>query len=344
LGGESVYDAPIFTLNEVNPMIFHRPPAVLIAALLAVTGLPQAYGETAPATPPEVTPALEVAPAAVEEEAAGIPHVETTPRSIEFSGLTWLVKDSAGGLAGPGPNQFSADEQSVWVDDQGRLHLTIAQRDGIWYSTEVITQIPTGYGEYEFQLTGAVDNLDPNAVLGLFTWDTQTWQTDANSEIDIELTRWSDPDAENLHYAVHPGWGPDTESGKHPERFKLAHMSLDGEESTHAIHWSPTQVTTASYQGAGQDPEKLIARFDFDDTNPPRVTRNAEGETSDPIVIPKPSATTNARINLWLNDANRDRLGDPPTDGQPIEVIISGFRYTPAEPLEDEAGPDETVE
>ncbi len=310
-------------------MALTRPVAVLIVVLQAAAGLPQTLGqapavqaESAAATQPEVAHAA---------PAVDIPHVETTPRTIEFAGMTWWVKDSQGGLAGPGPNAFSADERDVWVDDQGRLHLTISQRDGKWLSTEVITQAPTGYGDFEFQITGAVDNLDLNAVLGLFTWDTQTWKTDANSEIDIELTRWADADTPNLHYAVHPGWGPDTESGKHPERIKMTEMALDGEESTHAIHWSPTLVTCASYQGAGQDPEKLIVRWEFDDTNPPRIVGNAQGETTGPILIPKPSPTTNTRINLWLIDTDRDKLGNPPTDGQPIEVIISGFRYTPAE-------------
>ncbi len=301
----------------------HSRHALLLTALLSAPNSPLAYAEQAPATQP------------AEPEIA---HVETLPRTIEFAQLTWDVKDSAGGLAGPGPNHFSADDESVWVDDQGRLHLTISKRDGKWLCTEVVTQAPNGYGEYEFRLVGEVDNLDPNVILGLFTWDNNTWKTDANSEIDIELTRWSDPDAKNLHYAVHPGWGPDTVSGRHPERVKQIDMALEGEESTHAIHWSPTLVTCASYQGAGQDSDKLIARFDFDNTNPPRITNNAQGETTGPILIPKPSPTTHARINLWLNDADRDKLGDPPTDGQPIEVIISGFRYTPASEAGDGSG------
>ncbi len=305
---------------------------ILIAALLTLLVQAGAQGQTAEATLPGDGPAA----AQVE-----IAHIETTPRMIEFAGMTWGIKHNADGRAGPGPNYFSNAEQDVWVDDQGRLHLTISHRDGKWRCTEVVSEAHTGYGEYEFQVTGPVDKLDPNAVLGLFTWDTQTWKTDANSEIDIELTRWSDADAPILNYAVHPGWGPDTESGRHPERVKISHMKLTGDVSTHVIQWGPTRVICASYQGIGQDPKRLIDRWGFDDTNPPRIAGNGRGEVSDPIVIPKPSPTTNTRINLWLNNADRDKLGDPPTDGKPIEVIISGFRYTPAEQAQtqpDEAG------
>lgn len=251
-------------------------------------------------------------------------------QTIEFAGMTWRVKHQMQGDAGPGPNYFSADKQDVWVDDEGRLHMTLTQRDGKWHCTEVVSELATGYGEYEFQVVGAVDQLDPNIVLGLFTWNSDSWKTDANSEIDIELTRWAEADALNLHYSVHPGWGPDTPDGKHPERTEMLDMELQGDTSTHVINWAPTVVTCASYQGSGQDPENLIANWTFDDSNPPRIASNGQGETTEPILIPKPGKATNARINLWLVNADRKGLGDPPTDGQDVEVIISAFRYTPA--------------
>ena len=292
----------------------------LIFAVLALTNPAQAGEPVAGEAQPQ---------ADFTEQPTEIPAAKTAPRTLKFAGLTWWVKASRDGLAGPGPNYFSADPQDVFVDEQGRLHLTISHRDGKWFSTEVVTQATTGYGQYEFHLVGPVDGLDPNAVLGLFTWDSHTWKTDANSEIDIELTRWADADAPNLNYSVHPGWGPDTESGKHPERTTLFDMALDGDESTHVINWTPTRVTNSSYQGAGLDPEKLIYSWSFDDTNPPRITNNEQGDTSDPIVIPRPSTTTHTRINLWLIDTDGDNQADPPTDGQPIQVIISGFRFIP---------------
>jgi hypothetical protein len=41
-------------------------------------------------------------------------------RKIDFSGFRWLVKGTDT-LEGPGPNYFSDDEESVWVDGEGRL-------------------------------------------------------------------------------------------------------------------------------------------------------------------------------------------------------------------------------
>ncbi len=276
--------------------------------------------------------ALVYAPPAIGQDTAVAP-------TLDFANRTWRVKHGQG-LMGPGPNHFSADRRDVWVDDAGHLHMALNHRDGKWLSTEVISDWPVGYGTYEFRLAGGahggasgdvsgVDQLDPNIVLGLFTWDSDAWQTDANSEIDIELTRWCEADAPNLHYSVHPAWGPD---GKHPERYKAETIDLKGEPSTHVITWSPDGVECAIYLGGdGPDPEKLITQWRFDANNPPRVTGNAEGDTTDPIVIPKPHAGTTVRINLWLVDGDRDKLGDPPTDGQPAEVVITGFSYTPAE-------------
>jgi len=245
---------------------------------------------------------------------------------IEFAGLDWRVKQSVQPV-GPGGNFFSADSRDVWVDDQGSLHLKLNHRDDRWHCSELISDWPVGYGTYEFHLAGGAEQLDPNVVLGLFTWDTDSWQTDANSEIDIELTRWCEDGAPNLHYSVHPAWGPD---GKHPERTTAELIDLKGEASTHVITWSPDGVECASYYGgAGPDPNRLLLKWRFGPENPPRMAGNSDGRVTDPITIPKPHATTSVRINLWLVDGDRDKMGDPPTDGGPAEVIVTDFRYTP---------------
>lgn len=49
----------------------------------------------------------------------------TTRRVINFAGRYWWVKN--GTNLGPGPNNFSDSEESVWVDDAGKLHLKIRQ-------------------------------------------------------------------------------------------------------------------------------------------------------------------------------------------------------------------------
>ena len=54
---------------------------------------------------------------------AARPSPPQPPREIQFSGHTWLVKDSGGAKWGPGPNVFSPSTDNVWVDALGRLHL-----------------------------------------------------------------------------------------------------------------------------------------------------------------------------------------------------------------------------
>lgn len=252
---------------------------------------------------------------------------EQVIQRIEFSGYTWGIKHTPE-PAGPGPNHFSHEPTEVWVDDDGFLHLRLHERDGRWLSSEIISGWPVGYGTYEFRLAPGAEHLDPNVVLGLFTWDHHTWATDANSEIDIELTRWAEVDAPNLHYSVHPTRG--VEGQRHRERYRAETIDLHGEGSTHVIRWTPDRITCSSYIGdQGPDADRLIAAWSYDASNPPRTTGNPEGKVTGPITIPRPSPTTSVRINLWLLNADRQGLGDPPTDGQPVEVILTGFSYTP---------------
>ena len=70
-------------------------------------------------------------------------------RTIEFSGITWYVRNDFGG---PGPNSWSGSKNSVWVDSEGRLHMKIQKIDNQWYCTEIYAQQSFGYGEYRFHL------------------------------------------------------------------------------------------------------------------------------------------------------------------------------------------------
>ena len=98
------------------------------------------------------------------------PVISGYGRTIRFSGYDWLVKTSTV-LVGPGPNYFSDDEENVWIDDQGRLHLRLTRDStGHWRASEVVLQTSLGYGQYRFAVEGTPQELDPNVVLGLFTW------------------------------------------------------------------------------------------------------------------------------------------------------------------------------
>jgi len=243
---------------------------------------------------------------------------------IQFSGRTWTVKYGTNQM-GPGPNYFSYSFDDVFVDTKDRLHLKIAEHDGKWYSTEVVCDDNTGYGKYIFTVIGDFVNMPENIVLGLFTWDDSTFYEQANSEIDIELSKWGDTAAVNpLTYSVQPVSFYIT----YPERTHIAETDstdLIG-VSTHVINWTPSLITWQSYTGYEVDENKLISEWSFDLNNPARVKFEGD-EESEPVIIPAPGKTTNARINFWILTS----VAAYPTDQLEHEVIIDSYEYIPAE-------------
>jgi hypothetical protein len=154
------------------------------------------------------------------------------PAGLEFSGRTWYVKSTSGSKVGPGPNHFSA--ANAFVDASGRLHLRI-NRDNKrrWQSAEVFSTNTRslGYGTYRWTIASDVDRLDPNVVLGLFTWSDDP--TEHHREIDVEIARWgSRTDPTNGQYVVQPWDLPG-----HLHRF-----AQGAGVSTHAFTWSPGKV------------------------------------------------------------------------------------------------------
>ncbi len=213
-------------------------------------------------------------------------------RTIQFSGRTWTVKYSPL-LVGPGPNYFSDDPSDVWVDEDGFLHLRIANRNGQWYSTEIICQDTAQHGTYTLSLGSRVDLLDKNVVLGFFTWDTAAPQFHYR-EVDIEFSRWGEETSLNAQYVVQP-WEV---SGN---RYRFA-LDLPGEESTHTFNWRPDQVQFESQDGNGA----LLQTWTYTDS----------------ANIP-PAGVGNARLNLWLLN------GWAPSDGQEVEVVIKSYDFAP---------------
>lgn len=52
------------------------------------------------------------------------------------------------------------------------MHLKLSAVKGNWYAAELATTQRLGFGTYQWQLIGRIDQLDPNVVLGLFTYPT----------------------------------------------------------------------------------------------------------------------------------------------------------------------------
>jgi hypothetical protein len=165
-------------------------------------------------------------------------RIPTGVRGIHWSGYDWTVK-TATTPVGPGPNYFSDSTNNVSVDAQGRLHLRITH-PGNWYCAEIIGQRTLGYGNYVFRMEGTADTLDPNIVLGLFTWSNATNQN--HREIDIEYARWSSlTDSNNSQFTVQPALP------SHLVRYRIPPAATN---SISSFNWQTNAIVFLSATGA----------------------------------------------------------------------------------------------
>lgn len=220
--------------------------------------------------------------------------------AFRFSGYDWDVKTSGGFQFGPGPNIFSDNLENVWVDEEGKLHLRITYRDGEWRCAEVISNESFGYGTYRFHIDSPVDSLDPNVVLGLFTWSDDPAYS--YREIDVEISRWSDAaDPTNAQFVVQPWNNPG-----HLFRYTIP---LGSAPTTHSFNWQAHEIVFASHNGTYAPP--------------PEATPILSEWTYGGPDIPVPG-NEQVRINLWLVS------GLEPIDGKEVEVVISRFAFIPS--------------
>ncbi|MEZ4386430.1 MAG: FlgD immunoglobulin-like domain containing protein [Candidatus Krumholzibacteriia bacterium] len=222
-------------------------------------------------------------------------------RTVTFGGRTWRVKGP--GFYGPGPNVFGDGPECVWTDDDGHLHLTLANHDGVWKSTEVVAEESLGYGDYILTTAGRLDRVDPQAVLGIFLWeygpccdDAYTWWN-AYNEVDIEYSRWGDPGAAIAQFVAQPFDFPGN-----LDRFDATFAA--GEIASHAMRWLHDRVEYRVWRGGPGDesPATLIHAWTY--TGPH---------------LPRPEQPR-MHLNLW-------KLGGTPAGDQ--EVVFTDFRFVP---------------
>jgi len=228
---------------------------------------------------------------AVERGAGG------TTRLLYFGGYEWWVKASDTAV-GPGPNLFSDSRDNVWLDSERQLHLKITKnaKNGDTYEcAEVVCRDNLGYGTYVFSMASRVDNLDPNCVLGLFTWSDDPAYN--YREMDIELSRWGNPLDDNAQFVVQL-W--DTPGNL--ERFNM----WPCETSVHGFNWQADAIAFRSVCGEDygtQDPNLQVHDWLY------------EGED-----IPVPGSES-ARINLWL------AWGNAPQNEEEAEAVVADFQF-----------------
>lgn len=118
---------------------------------------------------------------------------------VNWQGRAWKV--TAGRMAGVAPG----DPSNVSVDASGRLHLSLAKKDGKWTAAELFTVDNLGFGTYQWVVEGDVWNMDPHTVLGLFPYGpTHGIGKDATNEIDIEFSQWNKTCVCNADFTVYP--------------------------------------------------------------------------------------------------------------------------------------------
>jgi hypothetical protein len=239
-----------------------------------------------------------------------------------FSGYQWKYKN-ADNPVGPGPNRFSGTSDFAWVDANGKLHLKIAKKNNFWTCSEIVSTKVFGYGTYIMTCENDVSIFDKHVVFGFFTWDSYSFQTQGNSEIDVEFSRWGNENDSNLlSYSAQPVWF--STPGPYPERTHKPVVATKymKQPMTYMMKWTPEGVYWESYEGYNYPGVNKVSEWKFDNTNISR--KKIEGSNvSNPIVVPAPSDSTNVRFNLWLVNSPK------PSNEAEHEVIISSFKYTP---------------
>ena len=221
--------------------------------------------------------------------------------TVVFGGYDWRVKGP--GVYGPGDNYFCDDPDCVWVDGEGRLHMTLARDGGTWKCTEVVTEQTLGYGDYILTTVGRLDQIDPQVVLGIFLWEygpcwdySYLWWN-AFNEIDIEYSYWGDPASDLGQFVAQPYDYPGNIS-----RFDATFS--EGEVASHAMRWLADRVEYRVWRGGPNDESAANMIHSWTYSGPH---------------IPRPEQPR-MHLNLW-------KLGGNPTADQ--EVIFQDFNFIP---------------
>ena len=215
--------------------------------------------------------------------------------TLTFSGYEWTVRDDAT-PSGPGPNLW--DPHNAWLDEHGWLHLKISRHGGQWHCAEVYLSENLGFGRYQWEVAGALDQFAPQIVLGLFNYTRPEVEPDGTNEIDIEYARWGKASIPVGNYTVYPAVKT-VKSQTHPFDFKL-----NNPETTSWFDWSSKGVKFQTMGDKGQ----VIDQWNCSPAEPAKYI---------------PQKPLPLHINLWLCD------GKPPQNNLDTEVVIKKFTFTP---------------
>jgi hypothetical protein len=217
--------------------------------------------------------------------------------TINFGGYTWKVKNENETKKGPGPNYYN--KENVSVDNEGRLHLKLKKDiKNNWTCAELETEKLFGFGSYQFWVEGRLDLFDKNIVLGLFNYpcEADLCQPEGTHEIDIEFSKWgNNAETKLLNFTTYASIKTENKSN-----FPFL-INLKNSQSTHRFTRTKTAVNFQSMYGFQNKNANVFAS----------VTSNKLVSTLNMPV----------HINLWMY------LGNPPSDGKEVEIIINDFKF-----------------
>jgi hypothetical protein len=222
---------------------------------------------------------------------------------ILWAGFSWTVEhDNA-----PAAGTKNPSRDNVIVDTAGRLHLLLRPNvNGIWGGMQMLSDLDMGFGMYQWQVEGRPDLFDPNVIFGMFQYP-RDWQNAAGyDEWDFEWAKWGNAArAYNMDLSINP-------NRSHPDAdrvLKMLSIDLPSTLSTYRVRRTNRSMTFEIFGG----------HIPVDETSTPLA--NWHFAPSDPTLVSQvPQRTI---MNLWLNQ------GVPPLDGQPVEIIVSSFSFTP---------------
>jgi len=205
-------------------------------------------------------------------------------KTIQFSGYQWEM------LQNTGDARWANFTDNAWVDDHGFLHLRAVKRGDQWLSPQVKLSRSLGYGSYRF-VVHDISQLEPDAVFAMYTFD----YLGPSREMDIEISRWGEPDDKNAQYVVQPYVVP-----ANTVRFAAPAGPL-----TYWMGWEPGRVSFKTVRGpaASKGPE-VVAEHVFSSGVP---------------------SAGNERIHLraWVYGNKRHPMQ------REFEVVIEKFEFLP---------------
>jgi len=168
------------------------------------------------------------------------------PPTLQFSGYQWEVRQTASERE---RSKYPGMPPSAWTDANGFIHLRVSKVEDHWVSAEVKLSRSLGFGSYKF-VVHDVSHLEPAAIFALFTWD----EFGPPREMDIEISRWGEPQDKNAQFVVQPYIVP-----ANTIRFDAPAGPL-----TYWMDWEPGRVAFKTIRGSGSSKQSdIVAQHVF---------------------------------------------------------------------------------